>query len=93
MYDLDCIWIDACVHKHALNKIRIDAFAAYSFIAQKRRCAVVALSPFVKPPGPHFRIGSLQVRDRGRRLRKLLGDLLNPSLDRQTTSLGLGLGL
>ena len=43
---------NTCIYKHALNAIRINALAANGFIAQKRRCAIVAFSPFVKLAGP-----------------------------------------
>ena len=52
---------DVGVYKHALNAIRIDAIAANAFIAQERRRAIMAFSPFVKLAGPLFRIGFLQV--------------------------------
>ena len=74
----------ACVYKHALQTIGVNALAADGFIAQKRSCASVTFRPLMKPASPFLRVGSLQVRD-GCRLRfhMLHGDLLHPSLHRQ----------
>src|SRR5271165_448867 len=74
---------DACVYEHALNAVRINAFAADGFIAQQGRCAVVAFSPLMKLASPFRRIGSLQVCNGGRWLcGMLLRYLFYPSLNR-----------
>jgi hypothetical protein len=75
---------DAYVYKHALNGIRIDGLTAHGFVSQERRCAVVAFSPCMESASPFFRIGLLQVCDRGiRHDRLLLGELFTQSRNGQ----------
>jgi hypothetical protein len=85
---------DALTCCPALHAIRIDAFAADGFVAQRWRCALVAFSPFMKSTSP-FRIGSRKVRDGARlRLNMLPGDLFDhcsiPLFNRQPTACRLG---
>lgn len=82
---------DACIYKHVLNVIGVDALAANCRVAQKRCRAVVTFRPLMKTASPFFRIDFLQVSKRSELcVRKLPGDLFNPPLNRQPACFGLG---
>src|ERR1700733_4300494 len=72
---------NACVNKHALRAVWINALAADGLLRQERRRAIVTFRPLVESARPFLRVGLLQVRQ-GRTRRQLCSNLLQPALHR-----------
>jgi hypothetical protein len=74
---------NACVYKHALHAVWINARATNGLLRQQRRRAIMTLRPLVESACPLLRVGLLQVRQ-GCAGRELLSNLLQPALHRQS---------